>query len=230
MLNRHVLICSIFLILSFLASIALRPDYEHVKDPIKIQTILPASFGHWQEIKTTRLQVAAFTDERGNTNGYGPYDQVVNKEYVNQDGQVVLLTLAWVGAQKQEVKVHRPDLCYPAQGFTVSELKDTDFGIRSLKNKSVTGKQMVASNNTYAEAVSYWIRIGDLYSSNPWKMRYHIFTEGLKGKVLDGILVRISTPLAPGKNAADLFKLNEAFASELISSISNTDYKRYLVE
>ncbi len=42
------------------------------------------------------------------------------------------------------------------------------------------------------EAVSYWIRIGNVFTENPWAIRYHILKQGLAGKAVDGVLVRAS--------------------------------------
>lgn len=229
MLNRHILICSFILISAFIGSIILKPNYQTIDEPIQISKMIPDSFNDWKEVSSNQLKVGVYTDERGNATGLGPYDQVVNKEFMNSKGQKVLLTIAWVQSQKQEVKVHRPELCYPAQGFSITNLAEKNFNVKSLTGQTVAGKEMLASNGTYTEAVSYWIRTGDIYTTNPWKVRFYLFKQGLKGRVLDGVLVRVSTPAVFGKDQQDLYSINQAFINDLIQSIQDKAQLRYLI-
>jgi hypothetical protein len=68
--------------------------------------------------------------------------------------------------------------------------------------------------------VSYWIRIGDLYSRSPWKTRSYIFSEGMHGRIVDGILVRVSQTLAGSANATpELFAVQERFLTELVRAL-----------
>lgn len=227
--NKHILIASLILISAFIGSIILKPNYQSIDEPVQIAKIIPDSFNDWKETSSNQLKVGVYTDERGNAAGLGPYDQVVNKEFMNSKGQKVLLTVAWVQSQKQEVKVHRPELCYPAQGFSITNLKEKSFNVKSLTGQPVVGKQMFAANGSYAEAVSYWIRTGDIYTTNPWKVRFYLFKQGLKGKILDGVLVRVSTPAISGVANQDLYLINEAFIVDLVNSIEDKTHLRYLI-
>jgi len=60
------------------------------------------------------------------------------RAYQNSQGQIVYLALAWGEQQRQEVKIHRPDLCYVAQGFKVWRLS----GLQSV----ATGKRGIRPN------------------------------------------------------------------------------------
>ncbi len=50
-----------------------------------------------------------------------PYDDVLMRAYGNSQGDIVLLAVAYGRNQRQEVKIHRPDVCYTAQGFQLVE-------------------------------------------------------------------------------------------------------------
>ena len=86
---------------------------------------------------------------------------------------------------------------------------------------------LVTTANRF-EAVSYWIRIGDVFSSNPWSTRFHILSEGLNGRVVDGMLVRVSQVL-PDAQSASLrrYQLQEQFVADLVNAVSPAN--RYLL-
>lgn len=191
--------------------------------------LTPRAFGDWKELPTNNVQVDLVPRKDGQPNKFGPYDDSLLRTYQNSKGQVVMLALAYGRTQRQEVKIHRPELCYVAQGFLAKQLKETNFGnFNNLSSTSVIGKNMIAEGPDRTEAVSYWIRIGDEYSKNAWQTRLHILKLGLSGNVPDGILVRVSTFLNNEDNIKDAWVLNSVFMHELVIYAS-PELKRLLV-
>lgn len=129
-----------------------------------------------------------------------------------------MLALAWGKHQRQEAKVHRPDLCYVAQGFPVKSLIPKSYSNILSNNGIVSGKHMVVMSQRGGEAVAYWIRIGTLYSENAFETRAHIFKEGLKGRVTDGILVRASQRIRAEADAVNSFPLLDQFLAQLVAA------------
>ena len=80
---------------------------------------------------------------------------------------------------------------------------------------TVTGKRMLALSRRGGEAVSYWMRIGGLFSEDAWDTRLHILKEGLKGRVPDGVLVRASVRVRDARDAETAWPLAESFLSDL---------------
>jgi EpsI family protein len=153
---------------------------------------------------------------------------VLMRTYVNSKGQQVLLALAYGKSMRQEVKIHRPELCYYAQGFDVKSLLSSDFGIVSAHSQPIVGKNMLAVNQNYQEAVSYWIRIGDLYSQSPWQTRFYIIKRGLVGDVVDGVLVRASVVLSDTQPIEEAYQLNKVFLQELAKHLPSDVKNRLL--
>jgi EpsI family protein len=174
-------------ILAAILSVIASPSLQVSRSFISLDDAVPKVFGEWKELPSALVQVSLST---GTDIGY-PYDQIVTRVYQNSTGKIVFLSLAWGERQKQEVKIHRPELCYEAQGFVVKRLDNVQFGKLS-DSVAVNGKQMFAVSNNENEAVSYWIRIGDVFSEDAFSTRLHIFQDGLKGIIPDGILVRAS--------------------------------------
>jgi len=76
---------------------------------------------------------------------------------------------------------------------------------------------MVVQSASRVEAVSYWIRIGDIFSENAWVTRSHLLEEGLRGHILDGILVRSSQIVANAEEDSERsYQLQEDFLSQLV--------------
>jgi EpsI family protein len=192
------------------------PNITGIRNAPDLEATTPLQFGDWKAQTSPFAQVRLATgDDAG---GNEPYDQVVTRTYVNGRGQQVMLALAWGERQRQEVKVHRPDLCYVAQGYKVVQLTPANFpALQSIAGR-VTGKHMVAMERRGGEAVAYWIRIGSLYSENAFETRTYILKEGLAGRVPDGILVRASVRIQTESEAATAFPILEQFLTEFVAA------------
>lgn len=200
-------------ILAWLAT----PRLTSIENVPSLEDTVPRAFGDWSEIKSSAIQVSLST---GETSMDQPYDQVVMRAYRNSSsGQIVQLALAWGANQRQEVKIHRPDLCYVAQGFKVTFLKPHVFKGIHASGDSVAGKRMVASAGNRGEAVSYWIRIGNIFSESALETRLHILKKGIAGNVSDGILVRASIPVQDEGATEQTWALLDAFLVELSSAV-----------
>lgn len=200
------------------AGIFLRPSINSAAPTPHLEKAVPEQFGEWRTLPNPLLQVDLSTD--GATSTDQPYDEIVSRTYVNAKGDVIMMALAYGKNQRQEIKIHRPELCYPAQGFKVMSLKSATFdGVtNSLTGQAVPGKRMVVHGKGSDEVVSYWIRIGDTFSASPWRIRWQIMQEGLQGRMTDGILVRLSQRVSPGSNPEPVHRLLEQFASELVEA------------
>jgi len=200
------------------AGLLLRPTINAAALDPQLEHAVPEQFGDWHMLPNPLVQASVIT--KGATSTDQPYDEVVSRTYVNGRGDMVMLALAYGKNQRQEVKVHRPELCYPAQGFKVLSLKPVVFGgIHSpAAGQDVSGQRMVVEGRGNKEVVSYWIRIGDTYSGSPWRIRWQIMQEGLQGRMTDGILVRVSQRVAADADPAPTHALLESFAKDLVQA------------
>jgi EpsI family protein len=214
--TRRALLMSALMVAGAGAGYGLRPRFATVAAPPQLGDSVPTEFGRWKEFASNLIQVGLTTGTETTTDQ--PYDQVVMRRYREPEGGVVMLALAWGGNQRQEVKIHRPDLCYIAQGFQVRSLVPSRCDAVAASSGPVLGKRMVAFNGSRGEAVAYWIRIGRLYSESPLETRLHILREGLAGRISDGVLVRASLPIADAANAGHAFRMAEGFLTELVAA------------
>lgn len=179
---------------------------------------VPRAFGDWRELANGAAQAHLSTDGEGRALQDQIYDQVVMRTYVNSAGQQVMLALAYAKEQRQEVKLHLPEICYPAQGYRVLSLTPTTLNV--TKGDALPGKHMIASGGGRTEAVTYWTRVGDGYPQTGLDMRMQIFRDGLAGKVDDAILVRASTVVRDEREAPAAYAVQQQFLSALVQATS----------
>lgn len=184
-----------------------------------IGAALPEGFGDWRAVPWAGAGDANV--RRADAPDYdNPYDQVVLRAYANGRGAVVALAVAWGASQRQEVKIHRPELCYAAQGHAVQSLQAAGFGRVPGAAGEVAGQRLlVRAPGGGLEAVSYWIRIGTLYSRGAVATRLHILEEGLHGRVPDGVLVRASMPVGAAAQAPSAHAELESFLREFAAAV-----------
>lgn len=216
---RRAAFISALLCAAAAAAYAMTPRLVSIKNAPSLETEVPRQFGDWKEIPSPYVQVPLTAGL--DTNMDQPYDQILTRTYVNSQGHRVMLALAWGEKQRQEVKIHRPDLCYIAQGFEIKKLETIRFNkIQPTENKSAIGKRMIAMSANGGEAVSYWMRIGNLYSEDAFQTRLHIFKAGLENQIPDGILVRASMTINKANVDLQTWETLETFLIDLVQSSS----------
>ncbi len=218
-LFTSLLIVGLFVVGALLARV-LDPKPSEVPLEQPLAVAVPASFGDWKEVPSPFVAVSAELRREGTQqSAVETYDDLLSRTYQDSNGNRIMLSLAYGRNQRQEQKIHRPELCYVAQGFQVLELGDTQMPVLAVESgHPIDGKRMLASTAGRLEAVSYWIRIGEIYSSSALKSRLHILQEGLAGRVPDGILVRASMIVEDKRKAQAAYPMMEEFLYQLVSA------------
>lgn len=201
------------------AAYELTPIMGKSKVMAPLATSVPTQFGDWREIKSSIVQADLTAMVDGKKSIDQPYDDVLTRTYVNKGGDQVMLALAYAKAQRQDVKIHLPEVCYPAQGYQVLSNTLTQLPVLA-GGATIPGKRLLTIGNGRTEAVSYWVRIGDAYPIGGLATRLKIFHDGIGGKVTDGMLVRASMlvegPVVPEK----YYGIQEQFLSDLLKAVS----------
>lgn len=204
-------------ILFLVAASLLKPHSHFSTTESRFEQTIPAIFGDWTEIKQTTPQVSVVSDERSLISQL--YDDTLMRTYVDKDGHQIMLALAYAKEQRQDVKIHQPDICYPAQGYQMQKTETVSFD--SLKRTSpVIGKRQLYFGQQHLEAVSYWIRVGDSTLTSGVQMRLKIIKDGLlKNRLDDGILVRVSSTVTDASESVKAYELQERFLKEFVDTV-----------
>ena len=118
------------------------------------------------------------------------YNQTLSRTYINSLGQRIMLSVAYGGDQSDGTRAHLPEVCYPAQGFRIS---DQVSSVLTLANRPVAVQTLMSRLGTRAEPITYWLVVGDRVAVSRTDQKLVQFRLGLKGLIPDGMLVRVSS-------------------------------------
>jgi EpsI family protein len=222
MFTTRTLVVALTLVGSALLAGFAKPELHIGVDKYPLNDGVPLSFNEWKSVPSSLVQMdlsprsADAQQSAANT-----YDETVMRTYVDGKGSNIMLALAYGRNQRQEQKIHRPELCYVAQGFELQSIKAAAIDLKMGQAEHVTAKRMFVKSRDRQEAVSYWIRTGNIYSDSAVESRLQIFKEGLKGDVPDGILVRASQFVPFGASDAEIeavYQKQEKFLAQLVAA------------
>lgn len=152
-----------------------------------LMDVMPARIGDWVQ-QPLAMNVQLPPDVAAQLKSI--YTETVEKVYVNSSGEHVMVTVAYGRDQSDGFKVHRPEVCYSAQGFNVQKPVEAqlDLGQRKIGVQHVD----TAKGDRY-EPVTYWMVIGDRVVNTPWRHKLQQIDYAFHGVIADGLLVRVSS-------------------------------------
>jgi len=184
--------------------------------PMDLERVVPREFGLWHEmaaaVQVVNPQSKELIDKL--------YSQVLTRSYVNSSGQVVMLTIAYGNDQRGNLEVHKPEVCYPAQGFTVYQ---NVTGSLATSSGSISVRRLETSMGPRREPVTYWSTLDGGVIENRIQKRLSELKSTLAGRVPDGLLVRVSS-IDP--DTAHAWQVHQAFVDALLQSLPDADRAR----
>jgi EpsI family protein len=210
--SKHLFIGLAMLVAAGLA-LALTPR-EKVADQgpkMDLEAMIPKQFGDWR-VADSLAPLMVSPDVKAALNRI--YSQTLSRIYVDQAGERMMLSIAYGGDQSDSMRVHKPEVCYPSQGFAVEKLTtgtlDTGF-------HPIPVRRLVAVRDNRVEPVTYWILLGDVAVANTTIRKLEMLKYGLTGRIPDGLLFRVSS-ISPDENQA--FTEQAGFIDELLKNVS----------
>lgn len=150
------------------------------------------------------------------------YTQTLARTYVNGNGQRVMLSIAYGGDQSRELQVHRPEVCYAAQGFKIHGTSKVDL---ASGLGTVPAMRVLTSKLGRNEPITYWVRMGDKVVRGNVEQGVARVGFGLSGVIPDGLLVRVSTI---GTDATNQYAIQDDFVRALLAAVQ-PEFRSYLV-
>jgi EpsI family protein len=217
--NRRALVLMALMGITAVASFAVRPGAKAggSRKTFSLATIVPTRFGGWSELPGQGAQVVnpqtqALLDKL--------YSQILARAYVDSAGYRIMLSLAYGDDQRGALQAHKPEVCYPAQGFQVHSNEQaeiaTDFG-------PIRGRRLNTSLGQRKEPVTYWFTAGERIVTNRFDQRLVELRLALTGEVPDGLLFRVSS--IDGEPAR-AFDMHDRFVNDLLRSIAPAERVR----
>jgi EpsI family protein len=161
---------------------------DESRPPMPLEQIFPKAFGAWRSDAAIVGALVRPADEQGKL--YGIYDQVLERVYFGPDGERVMLSVAYGTEQSVGLQVHRPEVCYAGGGFKVGEVHKHQL---PLADRELPVTRLLATQPGLSEPITYWTLLGDTVENDQGAFRWRQISFGLRGRLLDGMVVRVST-------------------------------------
>lgn len=153
--------------------------------PGGLEKAIPRQLGDWQYASDNGLVTPPIDEVQARV-----YDQILTRNYVRDGGAPVMLLIAYGSGQTGLFTIHRPEACYPAQGFKLSGREDMPVALPG--GGAVEGTFWTAQSDLRTEQLMYWTRIGDDFPRS-WAMEHvAVVRANLARRLPDGVLVRLS--------------------------------------
>lgn len=151
----------------------------------RFQQLIPAKVGGWASRKSAELVLPAEDEGQDKL-----YENLETRIYEGNDLPAIMFLIAYSSIQRNDVQVHRPEVCYPAAGFPILWTKPAtiDVGGRTL-----LGRELLADRGGLNERIIYWVRVGDKFPIGWAEQRLTMALSNARGVTPDGVLFRVST-------------------------------------
>lgn len=154
---------------------------------LDLERVFPAQFGEWQidnrvPVQLVSPDLAQFIARI--------YTSTLSRVYVNRRGDRIMLSVAYGGDQSDATRAHRPEVCYPAQGFEISAggVGQVDTAAGALRVR-----RLVARATGRTEPITYWVVVGTRTALSGTEQKLAQLHYGMRGQIPDGLLVRVSS-------------------------------------
>jgi EpsI family protein len=184
---------------------------------LELETLFPKSFAGWR-LDEGMPVVLPSPDVQAVLNKI--YNQVLSRTYVNAQGDRVMLSVAYGGDQSDGTRAHRPEVCYPAQGF---QIQSSSTGRYSIAGQELPVRNLVAKLGGRIEPISYWVVVGEELALSGTQQKLAQLRYGVRGLIPDGMLMRVSTI---GSDAPAAYRVHQAFLADLFAATQSVNRAR----
>jgi len=207
----HLLIGLAMLVAAGLA-VALTPRLKLADQGpmVSLEAMIPKQFGEWK-LEETMASLIVSPDVQALLDSI--YSQTLTRNYVNDKGERIMLSIAYGNDQSYSSQVHRPEMCYPAQGFEIKSMSKDSIDFSGAK---LPVMKLVATQGPRIEPITYWVMIGDSAVRGNMEQHFARLKYGLTGKIPYGLLVRVSTISA---NESESYRTQEQFVRDMLGAV-----------
>jgi EpsI family protein len=210
--NPTAVVIALLMVAASAAAIIARPGTKAAAGASQffLELTVPRRFGDWQ---VEPLRVAQVVNPQTQELLDKLYTEVLARTYVNSTGYRVMLSLAYGSDQRGSLQAHKPEVCYPAQGFTLhrnqAAVLATPFG-------EIPVRRLYATLGSRSEPVTYWFVVGDTAVQSKLQKRLVDLRMGLTGRIPDGLLFRVSSI---DTDVARAYEVQDRFVRELLQAV-----------
>ncbi len=216
--NRIALLIAALMFAASIGAVIARPTVKVAeREPISLEQIVPREFGGWRiepqrYAQVVNPQTKELLDKL--------YSQILDRIYVSEDGYHIMLSLAYGSDQRGALQAHKPEVCYPAQGFNIVS---NESGSLATNFGSIPVRRLFGTMGARQEPVTYWFTVGDQAIQSTTQKKLVELRFGLTGRIPDGMLFRVSSIDGDLQHA---YKMQEQFVNDLLRAVPPVERKR----
>ena len=205
----------LLMMLAYAGAQAWRPHIRlaDTRPKVDLETLFPKAFGVWKVDTSLPVQLVSPDMQQFLAT---IYSQTLSRTYINNQGQRIMLSVAYGGDQSDATRAHRPEVCYPAQGF---QIISNQIGVVETPAHPLRVRQLVAKAGGRIEPISYWVTVGDRTALSGTEQKLAQLSYSTRGVIPDGMLVRVSNIEA---NSVLAYQLHGTFINQMISAMPVT--------
>lgn len=184
---------------------------------INLEAMIPKQFGEWiqaEAIVSFNPIIQAKLDSI--------YSQTLMRNYVNRKGEIIMLSIAYGSDQSYSSQVHRPEMCYPAQGFQIKNISKASINFSGAK---LPVMKLVATQGQRIEPITYWVMMGDSAVRGNIEQHLARMKYGLTGKIPYGMVIRVSTISA---DESQSYRTQDQFVRDMLGAVP-VEYRKVLI-
>ncbi len=180
-----------------------------------MDAIVPRAFGEWTSADTTDLVAPT---EPGSL-ASRIYGTTIGRIYRQaSSGNELMMLIAHGDTQSDDLMIHRPEICYPAFGFSIASSQPVEVGLPG--GGAIPSRALVARTTDRTENVLYWTRLGEYFPQNRKEQQFDRLRTALKGEIGDGVLFRLTQD---SPDTAGSLAFMRGFAATLVQAMSPGD-------
>lgn len=218
-LRWRALLVALLMLASAAGAMLARPT-KHMADQVgmpNLEAMFPQAFGDWRMDSSMPVilpspDVQALLDKI--------YNQTLSRTYVNSQGQRVMLSVAYGGDQSDGTSAHRPEVCYPAQGFAITA---NQVDALQVGQQKLPVRHLMSKLGQRQEPITYWVVVGGEVVTSGVGQKLAQMRYGVQGIIADGMLVRVSS-IDPDMARAQA--VHARFVSELAAVMDRAARRR----
>ena len=211
MLKRRDLILVLPLLAAAGGAFALTPRNRlNLLGDKKLEKAVPLKIGSWS---VTPSNAVILPDSQPGSLSARLYDQTVSRLYTSDSELPIMMVIAYGSTQSDQLQLHRPEVCYTAVGFDITEARRVQVPVSGPAK--LPARELVASSNERTEPILYWTRIGDYLPASGNEQRLMKLRSEFNGYISDGVLVRLSTV---GEPSEQTFNTLQRFAAAMLDA------------
>lgn len=205
MILRALFVSLVMIVVALTTAVLVPAHRDGVVAP-DLDAVMPDAFGEWIPLEIADAVLPPEAE-------LGPGEAVLYRAWADRAGRVVTLVAAYGPPLGDSVRLHRPELCYRSQGYSL--LSRELSTLSASYGGPIQTVRLDTQKALRPEAVTYWLRDGDAYVENAQDHQLLFFQRGLSD-ARDGALIRVSSH---GEGKAGDFALHEKFLIDFVDAL-----------